>query len=121
MEFAQFFKDFLEAITPALQTLIVALVTALLGQASAWMVKQYQLKKAELSYNEQYYLDFFAARAVKTVEQLYFDEESQEKKNSAISIVERALSKYGLNIDVDVIADAIEAAVFKQNLDSLDQ
>lgn len=110
----QFFRDFAEAISPALQTLIVALVTALLGQASAWMAKQYQLQKSNLSQENQYLLDFFVIRAVKAVEQLYFDKPSEVKKAEAIAIVEKALAQYSINIDVDVISDAIEAAVFER-------
>ena len=118
MDLAQILKDFAEAISPALQTLLVALVTALLGQASAWMVKQYQIKKVELSQENQYLLDFFVGRAIKTVEQLYFDQPSQEKKDLAIDIVEGLLAKYGFVIDVNVIADAVEAAVFSADFPS---
>jgi len=109
----QLFKDFFSAISPALQTLLVALVTAFVGQSVAWLNKKYQIEKGKLSNEQQYTLEFLASRAVKAVEQYYFDAPNSEKKARAISIVERVLDGYGFTVDVDVIASAVEAQVFE--------
>jgi len=106
----QIFQNFLDAISPALQTLIAALVTLLLGQASLYVQRKYEALKANASSDQRYFLDFLVNRAVESVEQLYADNET--KKEEAIKIVEAALKNYGLTVDVDVIADAIESAVF---------
>ena len=108
----QFFREFLEAISPALQALIVALVTVLLGQATVYVQKKYEQLKASVSSDKRYLLDFLAQRAVETVEQLYKGFLPEEKKAAAVSIVEAALKDFGLSIDVDVVADAIEASLF---------
>jgi len=109
----QIFKEFLQAISPALQTLIVALVTLLLGQATFYVQKKYEELKASVSSDKRYLLDFLVIRAVQTVEQLYKESPNQEKKDTAIAIVEAALKDFGLSVDIDVIADAVEAGVFQ--------
>lgn len=114
----QIFQDFLTAISPALQTLLIALVTVLLGQATMWLNKHYENQKNQLAQGEQYLLDFFVSRAVRTVEQLYFDKPSQEKLSAAIDIVQSGLTQYGVNIDLGLIKSAIEAAVFSGNFES---
>jgi len=53
----QFFREFLEAISPALQALIVALVTVLLGQATVYVQKKYEQLKASVSSDKRYLLD----------------------------------------------------------------
>jgi LL-H family phage holin len=111
----QIFKDFLEAISPALQTLIVTLVTVLLGQLSAYLNKKYQIAKAQLSSDQQYFLEFLVSRAVDTVEQLYKADPAQQKLNAAINIINEALTKAGIVIDERIIVAAIEAQVFTKN------
>jgi len=108
----QFFTDFLEAISPALQTLIISLVTLLLGQASVYVNKKYQELKGNVSADQAHLLDFIVERAVATVEQLYKDAPNEIKRANAIFIAEKALENYGIKIDLNVIEDAIEAAVF---------
>lgn len=108
----QFFREFLEAISPALQALIVALVTVLLGQATVYVQKKYEQLKASVSSDKRYLLDFLAQRAVETVEQLYKEHLPEEKKTAAVLIVNAALKDFGLSIDAAVVADAIEACLF---------
>lgn len=109
----QIFKDFLQAISPALQTLIVSLVTLLLGQAAFYLQKKYEELKTNVSSDKRYLLDFLVIRAIQTVEQFYKTETNQDKKDIAIGIVEAALKDFGLSVDIDVIADAVEAGVFQ--------
>ncbi len=111
----QIFKDFLQAISPALQATIIALATLLLGQINLYAQKKYEQIKASVASDKRYLLDFIVLRAVETVEQLYKDEAITRKKDEAILITQAALKDFGVSVDVDVIADAIEAAVFAKN------
>ena len=112
----QIFKDFLEAISPALQTLIVALFTVILGQITAYLNKQYGLAKAKLSAEQRDLLDFVALRTVQTVEQIYRSEDNFTKRTEALAMAKKTLESYGLNIDTVEIANAIEAQVFQQKI-----
>lgn len=109
------FKDFLEAISPALQTLIVTLVTVLLGQLTLYLKTQYGLAKAKLSTEQQLLLDILAERAVQTVEQLYNSAPNVVKRDNAIEIIEATLEKAGLSVDANAVLEAVEAQVFKKN------
>lgn len=110
----QLFTNFLEAISPALQELLVLLVGTLIAQLIAYVQKQYQLSKTKLSSEQRDFVDFVAYRAVQTVEQLYRDVPAQQKLIAAKNIVERNLAQYGIVIDGDVIISTIEAQVFQQ-------
>lgn len=58
-------------------------------------------------------LEYAAQVAVLAAEQIFGDGHGEEKKQYAIQTIERILSEQGLVIDVEVIADAIEAEVYK--------
>ena len=109
MEYGTFFKDFLEAISPALQTLLLALVTGLAAQASAWMVKAFQAKRAELRTTEQYLVDMLVSTFVHAAEQVLTD--SNEKLEYVFANTETALTRYGIVLDADVLYAIIEAKV----------
>lgn len=110
----QFFIDFAEAISPALQTLLEAVLTLLAAQASAWMYKQYQHQRAQLDTQQQYFLDFIVGQAVRAAEQLYKEKKGAEKKAYVFGIVEKELAARGIKLDIDVLDAKIEAAVFAQ-------
>ena len=107
----QFFIDFAEAISPAVQILLQGVFIALAAQLSAWLAKKYQVEKANLSTEQQYVLRLVVSSAIMAAEQLYTD--SQEKRNYAFSIAEKALAQHGLMLDIDLIYSEIEAQVFK--------
>ena len=109
----KFFLDFANAISPALQTLLQGIFTLLAAQAVAWMKKQYDLKKSELSREQQYLLELVASHAVQAAEQMY--EDSYEKKKEAILNVQKSLEQYGVKLDVGLIITAVESAVFVKN------
>ncbi len=112
MDWSELFKNFAEAISPALQVLLQTALVALAGQLSAWMYKSYQLKKADLSREQQYLLEIVVSSAVRAAEQVY--EDGETKRKAAFSTAEKALANYGLKIDPSVIYAAIEAQVFSQ-------
>jgi hypothetical protein len=59
-------------------------------------------------------LEWAAAIAVKAAEQAGGVELAEEKKAYAIKFVEDWLASMGLNIDLDLVDAAIEAAVFSE-------
>ena len=109
MEYGTFFKDFLEAISPALQTLLLALVTGLAAQASAWMVKAFQIKRAELSAEEKYLVDTMVSTFVHAAEQVLVD--GKDKLEYVFENTEAALATYGIVVDADVLYATIEGKV----------
>ena len=111
MDISQLLKDFAEAISPAVQVLFQAILVGLSAQVSAWLYKTYQLKKNELSREQQYLLELVVSNAVHAAEQILVD--GVHKRAYAFSVVEKSLSQYGLNIDIDVIYSAIESEVGK--------
>lgn len=110
----QLFKDFLEAISPALQALMLGLVTIILGQVSLYVKTKWNLVQKELSSEKRYFLNLVVSNAVDTVEQLYKTASNVEKKEAAIDIIEKTLSSYGVTMDFDLIANAIEAEIFSR-------
>lgn len=118
MNWSELLKNFAEAISPALQVLIQTALVALAGQASAWMYKAYQLKKNDLSREQQYLLDIVVSSAVRAAEQVYTD--GKDKRAAAFSTAEKALVGYGIKLDADVIYAEIEAQVYSNFNRSLD-
>lgn len=116
MDWSQLFKNFAEAISPALQVLIQTALVALAGQASAWMYQAYKSKKASLSSEQQYLLGIIVTAAIRSAEQLYTD--GKEKRTHAFDVVEKALKGYGVALDADVIYAEIESQVFSEFSDA---
>lgn len=111
----QLFKDFLTEISPALQNLLVLLALFVIGQASEFITKQRAALKAKLSADQQLLLDILAERAVQVIEQIYYTDSNDGKRNRAIAMISAELSKAGIKVDLNVIVNAIEAQVFKKN------
>ena len=86
MDWSELFKNFAEAISPALQVLIQTALVALVGQLSAWMYQAYKAKKASLSTDQQYILSVVVSAAIRSAEQLYTD--GAEKRAHAFNIAE---------------------------------
>ena len=53
--------------------------------------------------------------AVEAAEQIFGEGKGAEKKQYAIEVVKKYLAEFGLTVDVDVIADAIEQNVYRMN------
>lgn len=112
MDWSELFKNFAEAISPALQVLLQTALVTLAGQLSAWMYKAYQAKAASLSSEQRYILSVVVSSAIRSAEQLYSD--GAQKREHAFSVAEKALSNYGVKLDVDVIYAEIEAQVYQE-------
>jgi hypothetical protein len=109
-QFLQFLTDFFVAISPALQTLLQAVVVALAGVITAWVTKLYQTQKTKLSLGQQEILDLVVANAVVAAQQVA--KTGEEKLAYSFDIAEKALARYGITVDADVIYAMIEAKVF---------
>ena len=59
-------------------------------------------------------LEYAARIAVRAAEQIFGEGHGEEKKEYAIATVEQYLAENGLSLDVTVIADAIEAEVYRE-------
>mgnify|MGYP003495257960 FL=1 len=112
MDWSQLFKDFAEAISPAVQVLLQTALVALFSSASAWLIGKVNEYRARLSQEKRYYLDFVITNGVQAAEQIYKNGNGAEKKAYVFGLAESYISKYGLQIDVDEIESRIEAAVF---------
>ncbi|MBP7213322.1 MAG: hypothetical protein KBA03_03725 [Anaerolineaceae bacterium] len=100
-------------LTEVLAYLLPLLVVALVSAIVTWAVKQWGLAKAANPALTEV-LEQAALIAVRAAEQAGISGLIENKKEYAISIVEAWLKKQGLPIDIDVIAAAIEAAVWEE-------
>lgn len=60
-------------------------------------------------------LGYAVQLAVESAEQIFGKGNGAEKKQYAIEVVKKYLAEFGLSVDVDVIADAIEHTVYRMN------
>lgn len=105
---SKFVESFLVALAPVLASLVVAWVSL---QVKAMWAK-FKEKNPEISY----YLEQAAQMAVIAAEQANLSGLAIEKKEYALAIAEKYLEEtLGLQIDLDLIAAAIEAEVFKRH------
>lgn len=106
----------LNYISKLLEAILMATLPVLAGAGVRWLVAQYDVQRAKLSQETQFWLNFAANVAVQAAEQLYAQNDGAAKKAYAIQVVQGQLDTTGLKIDVAAIEAAIEAAVFSQNV-----
>ena len=99
-----------EIITAVLKIVIPVVVALILKWATEiWLkVKGEHPDLAQI-------LGYAVSIAVDAAEQIFGDGKGAEKKQYAIEAVKKYLAEFGLSVDVDVIADAIEQSVFRMN------
>jgi len=109
----QIFKDFAEAISPALAQLVVALIGTLTAMAIGWLRQKWNNEKAYLSQTTQYLLEFAAQNGVQSAQQIYgaAKEMNKEKLDHAFAVVSATMKQWGFDIDAQVIYAAIESRV----------
>jgi heme A synthase len=110
----QYFLEFAEAISPALQVLLESVLVALAAVLIAWMSAKYSEARAGMNTDQQYLLDLLASMAVDAADQIYTD--NKEKKAYAIHVVQTSLEKYGMKLDLLTIVAAIESQVRNKKL-----
>lgn len=97
--------DIWTPITTALITVAVAIIGLLAWKSRAYLA-------GRLSQEQLALLKQIAGRAVLMAEQV--SEDNAEKKRLAMETAEKWLKQYGIEIDLDVLEAAIEAAVFDE-------
>jgi LL-H family phage holin len=101
------------------QIFLPILVVALASWASSKAIAAYKNMRET---NPEMYsvVKTVAVNAVQAAEQIFGGEHGAEKKEYAKSVVEKFLSSYGLNIDLDLIDMYIESAVCELNADFIE-
>ena len=107
MDWSQLFKDFAEAISPAIQDLLVAVLVYASGRAAMWFRAKYEAQKS-------YDVDLLIQIAVRAAEQLYKCKDGEAKFDYAINLVEAELARIGFKIDIELLTAKIEAAVMDE-------
>ena len=73
------------------------------------------LKEFSVEFVNKYPLVYdIAVEAVHFAEQAGLGKVAEEKKNLAIQYAERELLEFGIDVDLDIVADKIEAALFAE-------
>jgi len=107
-----------DVLMKVVEALAVALIPMLVTLAAGQVVKLVQELGNRMRQRnaEAYEMIRLAAReAVKAAEQANLAGLIEEKKQYAIDYVEKYLNRaYGITVDLDVIANAIEAAVYEE-------
>lgn len=98
-------SEFWSIVTTALVTVSVALIGLLAWRARAYLAARLNAQQLAL-------LQQIVSQAVLMAEQV--SEDNAEKKRLALETAEAWLRQYGIEIDLDVLEAAIEAAVFDE-------
>jgi hypothetical protein len=102
-----FLVAFITACTPVVVAFVVAWIKAKTDEIKGKISER-------LSSEQQYALEWAARNAVLAAEQSGLKDLALNKKAFAITAAERFLKSQGFDIDLDVIAEAIEAAVWSE-------
>lgn len=98
-------EEFWNVINPAVTTILVALAALLVAQGIAFVRRRTSQEQFAL-------IQRIAAQAVTMAEQVSTD--NAEKKRLAVEHAQALLEKYGIKLDLVVLEEAIEAAVFSE-------
>ncbi len=102
-----FLVAFITTCTPVVVAFVVAWIKAKTDEIKTKISER-------LSSEQQYALEWAARNAVLAAEQSGLKDLAINKKAFAITAAERFLKAQGFDIDLDVIAEAIEAAVWSE-------
>jgi hypothetical protein len=108
----------MDAISQALQALVLAILPALGALVARWLNVQYQWARARMDENQLYMLDTFIRTMVYAAEQLHVTEAIDDKLDWVTLMVQNWLIDHNLPMDAQEIRARIEAAV-KQELPKL--
>jgi len=102
-----FAQKFLEIVLPVLATLLAGLVVA-------FITKVINEIKAKLTDQQLFYINTAVNTAILAAEQVNLKGELIDKKEYALSVAEAWLAEKGIKVDLHVLADLIEAAVYEK-------
>jgi LL-H family phage holin len=106
-------NDFVSSIATQLAMALVPVVVGALGYLVRWAISYVKARVASEHYK---ILSALAAQAVQAVEQTLKARPAQEKLQAAKAVVVGALAQKGITIDEELIAQAIESAVYNEKL-----
>lgn len=105
---SEFLNELLRQAMPVVAAALVAWIAASLS--TVW--KNFKAAKPELAVN----LAYAANMAIAAAEKAGIDDAIKDKKEFAVGVAENYLQSIGLNVDLDIIADAIEEAGMESGL-----
>lgn len=97
--------------TPIITNVLLAVVTIIVG-ALGKAARDFTV--ANKNNKEFALVTSIIEQGVQFAEQVYNSSDGQAKKAAALDYIERELAKQGIKIDVELVADAIEAAVLRE-------
>lgn len=110
--------DWAELIGGLVQELLMGVLTALAGAATAYVIglAKHAWAKAHNVVGEEWAwaLDEAASMAVRAAEQLGLKDKAFEKKEWAVAKAQEILDARGIKVDLSILDAAIEAAVLSQ-------
>lgn len=97
--------------TPIISNILLAVVTVVVGVVGK-AARDFTV--ANKNNKEFALVTSIIEQGVQFAEQVYSSTDGQEKKAAALDYIERELAKQGIKVDLDIISDAIEAAVLRE-------
>lgn len=97
--------------TPIISNILLAVVTVVIG-AVGKAARDFTVANKN---NKQFALvTSIIEQGVQFAEQVYESADGQSKKAAALDYIQRELDKQGVKVNVDLLSDAIEAAVMRE-------
>ena len=104
----------MDLISELLLKLAIAILPPLFAAGTAYLMKAYQAKRAEMNERQRWILDGIVTVAVSAAEQIYASGDGAAKKEYAVGVAEKWLAQYKITVDLDVLVAVIESAVNNQ-------
>lgn len=107
-----------DILSKSLQIVLEIALPVLAASAAGWMFGKFiEIMKKIRDKNPELYeiLSVVSAKAVEAAEQIFGGGKGEEKKKYAINVITKYLKAKGINLDLDIIAAYIEAAVKDMN------
>lgn len=98
---------FIETVIPLLVTVISGFVLLVVRNTNQWV-------KARVTGEQYRFIEHVVTTAVNAAEQYLGSEEGEQKKRLALTAATQVLQKRGIDVDVDQLDIAIEAAVRRE-------
>jgi LL-H family phage holin len=104
-------ETFIEAVTPVLVQLFIAVTTLVIGWVGFEVRKLVAANSNDANFQ---FISQVARVAIEAAEQLYGANAGETKKAYALDYVEKRLAERGIKVDVEAIEAQIEAAILRE-------
>ena len=106
---------FLDLLFKIVEGILVAVAPLVVGLVAMWIKAKIDEVKAgieqQLNDNQRWLLETAANVAVEAAEQMKLGELIEDKKDYAMAVAQQYLASHNVNLDLEVIEAAVEAAV----------